>query len=248
MAVHYKTSAKQEWNERTSLTIAKKYIKPEFDGILKKYLPVSSNMNCLEIGAIPGGFLAYFNKEFKYRIIGIDFANNKKIFEDNMKVNDIKQYKFINKDIMHFYPAEKFDVVSSFGFIEHFDNYEEIIKKHIDLVSDGGYLVISLPNFRNLQYIYRILFDKDNLKIHNLKSMKIKKLKSIIESHGMKKIFAKHLGGVELWYDSPENNKFKDKMRFKIASNINKLKQRVPNSYLYSPMMLLIYKKNGNNQ
>jgi len=243
VAVHYKTSAKEEWNDRTSLAVAKKYSKPEFDSILKKYLPRSKEKTCLEIGAIPGGFLAYFKKEFGYKITGIDFANNKKVFEDTMRVNNIKEYKFINKDIMQYNPSVKFDVVTSFGFIEHFDNYDEIIKKHIDLVSDDGYLVISLPNFRNLQYIYRVLFDKDNLKIHNLKSMKIKKLNSIIEPLGTKKIYAKHLGGVELWYDSPEKNKFKHKLRHKIAINVNKLKYKLPSSYLYSPMILLVYKK-----
>jgi 2-polyprenyl-3-methyl-5-hydroxy-6-metoxy-1,4-benzoquinol methylase len=243
MAVHYKTSAKEEWNERTSLAVAKKYSKPEFDSILKKYLPISSKKTCLEIGAIPGGFLAYFKKEFHYKITGIDFAENKKVFDETMKINRIKDYKFISADIKNIKTNKKYDVVSSFGFIEHFDDFEEIISKHIELLAEDGYLVISLPNFRNLQYVYRVLFDRQNLKIHNLDSMKINKLNSIIASKGLTKIFSGHLGGIELWYDSPIKNDKIFKIRHKLVVSINKLKHKVPNSFLYSPMMLLVYKK-----
>lgn len=243
MPVKYKTTPKQEWDERTSLAVARKYTKPEFDHILKQYLPVSDKMTCLEIGAIPGGFLAYFNKEFKYKITGIDFAENKSVFDETMKINKIRDYKFISADIKNIKTNKKYDIVSSFGFIEHFDNYEDIINKHIELLAEGGYLVISLPNFRNLQYIYRVLFDKHNLKIHNLDSMKINKLNSIIASKGLKKIFSGHLGGIELWYDSPIKNDKLFKIRHKIVVNINKLKHKAPNSFLYSPMMLLVYKK-----
>lgn len=244
MAVRYKTTALDEWNERTTLAVARKYSKPEFDSVLKNILPISDEMSCLEIGAIPGGFLAYFNKEFKYKITGIDFAKNKKVFIDTMKVNNIKSYKFISKDITKMNTKNKYDVVSSFGFIEHFDDFESIIEKHIDLIAPKGYLVLSLPNFRNLQYLYRIIFDRENLKIHNLDSMKINKLNSIISSKGMKKLFSGYIGGIELWYDTPIKNKFIHKLRYNITVKTNnKFKNKLPNSPLYSPVILLVYKK-----
>jgi 2-polyprenyl-3-methyl-5-hydroxy-6-metoxy-1,4-benzoquinol methylase len=244
MPVKYKSTALKEWNERTSFAVARKYNRPEFDGVLKKILPVSSKMTCLEIGAIPGGFLAYFNKEFKYKITGIDFAKNKKVFIDTMKINKIKNYEFINADIEKLKINKKFDVVSSFGFIEHFDDYDKIIQKHIDLIDPNGYLVLSLPNFRNLQYLYRIIFDRENLKIHNLDSMKIRKLNSILKSKGMQKLYSGYLGGIELWYDTPIKNKFIYNLRYNITVKTNnKFKNKLPNSRLYSPIILLVYKK-----
>lgn len=244
MPVRYKTTALEEWNERTSLAVARKYSKPEFDSVLKKILPISADMTCLEIGAIPGGFLAYFNKEFKYKITGVDFAENKKVFDETMKINKIKDYKFISADIKNIKTNKKYDVVSSFGFIEHFDNYEDIISKHIELLAEDGYLVISLPNFRNLQYLYRIIFDRENLKIHNLDSMKIRKLNSIVKSKGMKKLYSGYIGGIELWYDTPIKNRYIHKLRYNITVKTNnKFKNKLPNSPLYSPVILLVYRK-----
>lgn len=247
MSVRYEKSAKQEWNERTSLALAKVYNKPEFDSILKKILPKSEKFTCLEIGAIPGGFLAYFNKEFNYNITGIDFAKNKKVFDETMRINKINKYKFISKDINNYKNKIGFDVVTSFGFIEHFDDYEKIINKHIELIKDDGYLIISLPNFRNLQFLYRVVFDRKNLKIHNLDSMKINKLRKIIKKRNMQELYSGYLGGIEFWHETPLKSSIMNKARDKITNELNKHKNNVKNSFLYSPMILLVYKKELKN-
>jgi len=41
----------------------------------------------------------------------------------------------------------KFDIVASFGFIEHFTNWVEILESHISLLNNNGYLIVEVPNF-----------------------------------------------------------------------------------------------------
>jgi 2-polyprenyl-3-methyl-5-hydroxy-6-metoxy-1,4-benzoquinol methylase len=43
--------------------------------------------------------------------------------------------------------------VISFGFIEHFDNPENVIQKHLDLLKPGGILIVGVPNFTGIHGI-----------------------------------------------------------------------------------------------
>jgi predicted SAM-dependent methyltransferase len=49
-------------------------------------------------------------------------------------------------------------VVLSAGFVEHFDKPELVFEKHCDLLQNGGFLIIVLPNLRYMQKILRISF------------------------------------------------------------------------------------------
>lgn len=59
------------------------------------------------------------------------------------------------------------DVVSSFGFIEHFTNWREVLAKHAEPVADDGHLIIEAPNFTGaFQRWLHVNFDKANSARH----------------------------------------------------------------------------------
>jgi SAM-dependent methyltransferase len=67
----------------------------------------------------------------------------------------------------------RFDLVMSFGFIEHFDDPNSVIDRHLDWVKPGGKLVLGVPNFNGIyrpiqQILDPSLLDKHNLSIMNL--------------------------------------------------------------------------------
>jgi len=76
--------------------------------------------------------------------------------------------------------------VFSMGFIEHFENVQDVIERHIRLLSENGKLLIILPNFRGLNGCVQWLFDRKNLRSHNLESMKRDKLNEILKHSGLK--------------------------------------------------------------
>lgn len=107
----------------------------------------------IEIGCFPGTFIAYIAKKFGYIPEGIDFIDNfEKICANVFELNGLKKYKIYNEDFLKWKPKEKYGLVSSFGFIEPFSNPEEIVKRHIDLLSPNGTLIIEVPNFNGLRY------------------------------------------------------------------------------------------------
>ena len=67
---------------------------------------------------------------------------------------------------------EKFDIVLSLGFIEHFNNFCGVIFDHATLCKTGGTVIIGAPNFASpIQRALHRVLDKDNLSNHVLETM-----------------------------------------------------------------------------
>jgi SAM-dependent methyltransferase len=179
-------------------------IKTWIDGILGE---VQVN-NVIEIGCYPGRYLTIFGKKGAV-ISGVDFIPNISHLEKMFTKNGYKVGEFIESDFFDFKTIKKYDCVMSFGFIEHFENWEEVIQMHINLVAKEGYLIIEAPNFRGfLQRLPRYLFDNKNYKRHNLNAMNLEKWNRIIEKNGFEIITSDYLGGYKLWFEKEYDNEF----------------------------------------
>lgn len=117
----------------------------------------------LEIGSFPGTYVSEFG-ELGYVINGIDIQPRnatdlpKWLKDQNYEVGD-----FVVDDIFKFQCKRKFNVVCSFGFIEHFENFLDVIDIHAQLVEKGGKLIITTPNFRGAiqKFMHKYLSPND---------------------------------------------------------------------------------------
>lgn len=241
--VTYSNGAKNEWDKRTSTIKPSKVEDNVFSKIFKIHIPKNTNGECLEIGSIPGEFLVYFHNEFGYRPNGIDFSDNTHIFHQTMKKNGITDYTFQKGDFFKYNFTKQYDLVTSFGFIEHFDDVADVLRRHAALVKPGGTLVITLPNFRFLQHIYHYYFDKENLDIHNLRAMRLGYLKRQLHSLGLQKKFAGYYGNLSVWRQDTE-------LDLKSLRRVNAIHRwvaqhghKMPTTRAYSPYIVLIYRK-----
>lgn len=172
---------------------------------IKKYTPAAKeDKTVLEIGCAPGRWLVFFSKELGYLVNGCEYlpiAAEKTI--ENLKLNNISVEKnhIITADFLKHSISEKYNAVLSLGFIEHFDNYEEIFVKHLDLLDTDGYLILGMPNFKGINYIIQLVVDfyleKPMLKNHHLKIMNLKVLRKLAEENKLKQIFLNYIGGFE---------------------------------------------------
>ncbi|MCB9989380.1 MAG: class I SAM-dependent methyltransferase [Rhodospirillales bacterium] len=171
----FKLSSKEDWAEEWSggnpmLTFDPTL--PFFRDIHKlcqHHLPVSSGMRCLEIGCYPGTYMWYFNTYFKHKVSGIEYVDEcVPRCKENMASLGIDA-EIIHADLFDYKPpAELWDVVASFGFIEHFTDTQDVIQRHLDLLKPGGYLVLVIPNHAGLNGKILKAVDKDKHAIHNL--------------------------------------------------------------------------------
>lgn len=161
------------WSNYTINKIGKDYFLMD---LLREYLPVNSQYECLEIGCIPGSFLIALHKNFQYKIYGIDYSDQLWATEQNFKFNEIHSFKLFKEDVLTF-DKHKFDIVCSFGFIEHFDDVSPYIDKMCQLVRENGYLIIGLPNFKIVSRIVSSIRKTHNTKIMDIDVFEKKVLK-----------------------------------------------------------------------
>ncbi len=175
-----------------------------YDKLILKYIPDTKNGTCLEIGSYPGPHLTTFG-DLHYTLNGVDFnPDNAKGLPAWLKKEGFKVGHFAAEDLFQFKTDELYDVVCSFGFIEHFINYEEVIQRHIDLTKINGYVLITTPNFRGrIQYWLHKTFDKENLSIHNVKSMRPDLWANQLEENGFEILYQGYFGGFWFWKGKP---------------------------------------------
>lgn len=223
-------------------------IVPESDEIrqwLEKFIPENNSGSCLEIGAFPGRYLAIFG-ELGYELNGIDLTPRiKSDLPSWLKSRGYRTGIFEQVDVFKFKANRKFNVVCSFGFIEHFKNWEEVFHAHAQLVEDLGYLVIETPNFRGpVQKIIHSLLDRKNLSRHYLPAMNLFKWKQIAEKEGFEVLYCNYVGEFDFWIDeSPKS--FIGKLLFRLLTKSKKyisiLSGKLSSS---SPYMGIIARKN----
>lgn len=245
-------TTKEYWTEQLSKFEPFDVIENDYDAILRQYLPVNPKFTCAEIGAYPGTNLCYLAKRFKYKPTAIEYRDDVNDIKMLFEHNGIPEIEIINKDFLEL-KGLKFDVVTSFGFIEHFSDCDAIIKQHVEMVRSGGYLVLAVPHFWGFQgLLRRVLLKKDAindiLSAHNLKIMKLSKInKTLRNNTTLNILFSEYVMGCQFWIRS-DSIKIKPEMRW-LARIIDVLGKKVlPNirsCFLYSPMMLCIAKLNN---
>lgn len=157
-----------------------------FSEIVDRYIDWNKIKNYMEIGGAPGTILSYMYNVHKLDVSTVDFCNPK-ILSELLDRNNIKDYKIYNEDFSLFNTTlhvKQYDLVASWGFIEHFPLEEsfEFIQKHKEMVSDNGYLIVEIPNIRGFNWLLYRLMNNELLKIHNLKTMDISFLRTAIEN------------------------------------------------------------------
>lgn len=199
----------------------------------------------IEIGGHPGRYLAYLAHRYDLEPTSLDFNSDRSKIEDSMSVFGIKNYHIMQSDIFEHEIIEKYDVVISNGFIEHFKNFDEVLDKHCDYLKPGGTMLVMIPNMRNYIKFYKILVDRKNLKIHNLKSMKRKVFVDFGARNNLKLLKLEYFGGFPFSVHQ-ELNIFQ-KIIFKthrilFKFFLNKYLADCPNQY-FSSTIIAIYKK-----
>jgi L-malate glycosyltransferase len=212
---------------------------------LQKHVPKGKNSTCLEIGCFPGRYLAVMGK-MSYKLYGIDLTE--RVLTDLplwLKKQGYQIGKFFREDIYLFAARHnmKFDIVCSFGFIEHFTNWPEILELHARQVSNGGLLVIATPNFNGLiQKSLHTILDSENYQRHNVTAMCPSKWQNHLESSGFSISFAGPIGSFNFWTDSPNANIFQV-IGAKLIRKMIPLAKRLPPSSIYSPFYGIVARK-----
>lgn len=152
----------------------------------------------LEIGCAPGKWLAFMRTEFGLEPNGIEYSEaGMRATIRNFELLGLEHGCIKAGDLFQLNPDRQFDVVMSFGFIEHFTNVDEVIKLHMQWLRPGGMLILGVPNFRGVYYYLQKILDKGLLDKHNLDIMCLEYFNRLAEQHELKPVSIRYLGSFE---------------------------------------------------
>ncbi len=126
------------------------YINRRFHRVFTRLFDRSetSSMRLLEVGCAKSAWLPYFAKQFGFSVCGIDYSPigcemARKVLQANAVDAEV-----VCADI--YSPPEgmrgAFDVVVSFGVVEHFDDTAACLSAVSSFLKPGGLLVTNIPN------------------------------------------------------------------------------------------------------
>lgn len=161
---------------------------------IEKEIPDTTTASCMEIGCYPGKFLSVFGEK-GYELNGIDSFSGLDALPRWLKGKGYRCSDFYKVDFLDFKSPIKYDVVCSFGFIEHFEKWPEVLDKHLELIKTGGILVIDVPNLNSPVYhfLYEFL-EPSVLANHVLPSMDVAAITSVLAAKGCRIERAEYVG------------------------------------------------------
>ena len=222
--------------------------------VFDKYLPVNGDFHVLEIGGAPGQYLIYMAKNFKYHLHSLDFSKigNEQTLR-NLTIADIKidiyENDLFSENLMEDLP--QFDIVYSLGFIEHFYDLNQVVKKHTDLLRPGGILLLGVPNLGGIYGFFLRRTAPRLLGIHNLEAMKNNNWNKFEKELNLTTLFKGYVGGFEpLAMKKLERKNLMARSMHFIAKRLVTISSfrlnlfRKFNSRYWSTYLIGIYKKN----
>ncbi|QRF24480.1 class I SAM-dependent methyltransferase [Alicyclobacillus sp. TC] len=238
-------SEKKFWDAYWQQETRSDFQKHIFSDIFQHYLP--KNASYFEIGCAPGTNLVYFANQFGYRVSGIDYSNIEQVGK-LLKHHGIVPEELSGEDFFSYTPKRQYDVVTSFGFVEHFQNTQDVIERHMQLVAPQGWLVIEVPNIRYFNFLlYRIL-NPSLLAIHNPKAMNLQALQAPIkESNNFEIVFSGYYKSCFLYFNPDNAELVKHSLRRKLFLGLRSLTttlglENYPNRF-FSPYLFVIAKR-----
>jgi SAM-dependent methyltransferase len=191
------------WESRKNLIF---YIKPNyvFGDILGKLIADKQVKTAIELGGFPGYYATYLKKYQKLDTTLFDYYIHQELINKLLETNGLKpgDINIIEADLFTYKPEKLYDMVLSFGLIEHFNDTKAIIETHLQFLKPGGVLFITLPNFKSVNGWVQRKFDKDNYDKHNINSMDLDLLAYSCRQLGLKEVESYYHGRFSVWLEN----------------------------------------------
>ena len=204
----------------------------------------------LEVGCAPGKWLDFMAKEFGLRPNGIEYSEaGVNATLKNFQLIGLDPGTFLTGDFLQMKPDRQFDIVMSFGFIEHFTNADEVVKLHLLWLKPGGILILGVPNFRGINFLIQKILDKTVLDKHNLDIMSLEYFTGLADRFNLETTYLNYFGSFEpalpiakLRIENPLQ--FMVKSFIWLARRVRRIKMLdALNNPFFSSYILAIYKK-----
>ncbi len=212
------------------------------NAFLERFLPARQG-SALEIGCFPGRYLPLVGRK-GYTLSGIDRTPRVAELPSWLTGLGCKVGKFYQADFCAWQAESRYDAVISFGFVEHFTNWDEIFVKHCSLVAPGGVLLVTFPNFGGMaqKYLHAWL-DAQNLSLHWQEAMRIARYREICARQGFEIVFSGYWGGFDFWLGGEAKLSRLQQLCFKVLCKLSRHGASLPSFSWSAPYCGIVAKR-----
>ena len=167
--------------------------------IYPAFLPSGEGIRAIEIGSAPGRHLVRMHGELGCEVWGLEYspegatANRELFARSGIDPGHVIETDLFDDGLGGRFD-DRFDIVLSRGFIEHFSDPGKAIERHLQLLRPGGTLVVSIPNMRGANYLQALLFNRRLIPLHNREIMRMKSFKSLFDPGRLEAVFCGYYG------------------------------------------------------
>lgn len=205
----------------------------------------------LELGCSPGQVSAMICGQIPMQAEGVDFSDTGWLYLKNLETVGVTGARLHRADFRAFRPESLYDVVGSFGLVEHFEDPQEVLDHHDRLLRPGGLCVVELPRMRGLLWLHKWVFDRPNLRKHNVRMMKVEVFRRFAERRGHEVLYLDLVGGPQVWGADTSGPEWLRRVRTRASLWVKQavagyLKPRIrPAHPWFAPWLLYIGRKPG---
>jgi len=164
---------------------------------LERYAAVTRGAHVLEVGCAPGRWMVFYAERFGANVDGVEYAEGAAaLTERNLEACGVAG-QVHHADFWEFRAPERYDLVLSLGFIEHFENPEAAFRRHAELIAPGGRLALGVPNFRGVTRVLQKWFDPAWLTLHNPAAVRGDIFLASAPALGLSLLTDRYLGGFD---------------------------------------------------
>jgi SAM-dependent methyltransferase len=167
-----------------------------FDAFFRRVLPGTPGLAFLEIGCAGSRWLRYFAEVFGYRVSGIDYSE----LGCRQAREILRQFgvagEIFCRDVFAESPDLEggFDVVFSYGFVEHFGDPVSVLRRMARFCRPHGHILTVIPNLLGIPGILQWWADRPVYDLH--RPMDPEEMAAFHRAAGFRPIAAVFLGSV----------------------------------------------------
>jgi len=173
----------------------------------------------VEIGSAPGEHLVKLKDRFGLVPYGIEYSDsgvdvNRTLFvASGIDPENVIPMDFFSDECLERH-RERFDVVVSRGFIEHFDDAASVVDRHLALLKPGGLLVVTIPNLRGVNGALTRLFHKELIPMHNLEIMSKDAFSRLFDPKKVRPLACRYVGTFSFYlFNTPAGSRLAPLLR-----------------------------------
>jgi 2-polyprenyl-3-methyl-5-hydroxy-6-metoxy-1,4-benzoquinol methylase len=170
-----------------------------FDRLFNQVLQPHAGHHLIEIGCARSRWLPYFAQRFQFSVTGLDYSA-----AGCRQAQDIARSANVEATIIHgdlFDPPNQllgaFDVVLSWGLVEHFIDQNEIIGGLENFLQSGGMLITVIPNMRGAPGWLQKWVARDIYDVHV--PLTREDLRATLEARGHDVVYCDHIVSTNFW-------------------------------------------------